>query len=72
MKRAVLLLCTLSLLALCGCGQQKIAPSAPAETSVSDFPVSYPEAPESQGLTIARTEISLPPSTLVSASLRSF
>ena len=56
MKRAVLLLCTLSLLALCGCGQQEISPSAPAETSVSDFPVSYPEAPESQGLTIARTE----------------
>lgn len=56
MKRAVLLLCTLSLLALCGCGQREIAPSAAAETSVSQAPVSYPEMPESQGLTIARTE----------------
>lgn len=56
MKRSVLLLCTLSLLALCGCGQREIAPSAPAKTSVSESPVSYPEAPETQGLTIARTE----------------
>ena len=56
MKRAVLLLCTLSLLALCGCGQREIAPSAAADTSVSQAPVSYPEMPESQGLTIARTE----------------
>ena len=52
MKRAVLLLCTLSLLALCGCGQREIAPSAAAETSVSQAPVSYPEMPESQGLTM--------------------
>lgn len=56
MKRAVLLLCTLSLLALCGCGQREIAPSVSAETPVSESTVSYPEAPESQGLTIARTE----------------
>lgn len=56
MKRAVLLLCTLSLLALCGCGQREIAPSVSAEAPVSQAPVSYPEAPESQGLTIARTE----------------
>ena len=56
MKRSVLLLCTLSLLALCGCGQREIAPSAPAESSVSESPVSYPESPETQGLTIARTE----------------
>ena len=56
MKRSVLLLCTLSLLALCGCGQREITPSAPAETSVSESPVSYPEAPDTQKLTIARTE----------------
>ena len=56
MKRSVLLLCTLSLLALCGCGQREIAPSAPAESSVSESSVSYPESPETQGLTIARTE----------------
>ncbi len=57
MKRAALLLCMLPLLALCGCGHQETAPTAaPADSSVSELPVSYPEAPDTQPFTIARTE----------------
>lgn len=60
MKRPVLLLCTLCLLALCGCDFREIGSDAPPSDAsafrTSGASVSYPEAPDPQPLTIARTE----------------
>ena len=62
MKRAILL--SMLVLLLCGCGPQNSgsdaavhpSKSSAVDASATEVSVSYPEAPDTQGLTIARTE----------------